>query len=68
MVFWEKSALYGDNMDEEDLQSMAEKLNCKTVSSSFIYLGLLLGLPEASSFLATSDWPNPQETWQMEEV
>lgn len=40
---WEKSALYGVIVGEEDLQSKVEKLNYKVTSFPFIYLGLPLG-------------------------
>lgn len=42
-VNWEKSALYGANVDEASLNSTTAWINCKAGSVPFIYLGLPLG-------------------------
>lgn len=50
-VNWDKSALYGVNIDEATLKSTTARINCKVGLLSFIYLGLPLGgYPKQHSF------------------
>lgn len=49
---WEKSALYGVNIDEDLVFSTANRLNCKPGNLPFNYLDLTLGGYPKKLFLA----------------
>lgn len=50
-VNWDKSALYGINIDDNEVSSVAAKLNCKIEKLPIMYLGLPLGgYPKKESF------------------
>lgn len=42
-VNWEKSALYGVNVEEDELKNMPGKMGCSAKMMPFLYLGLPLG-------------------------
>ncbi|KAA0068181.1 hypothetical protein E5676_scaffold392G00680 [Cucumis melo var. makuwa] len=42
-INWEKSALCGVNLEEDELKLMAEKMGCSAENMPFVYLGLPLG-------------------------
>ena len=53
----EKSALYGVNVEENELKYMAGRTRCSTKNMPFLYLGLPFeGVSETGLFLAAHDW------------